>query len=704
MSFSTRELLSVFEPGGPLSHEIESFEPRPQQLEMAREVALVLEHSGRLVVEAPTGVGKSLAYLIPALGWARSAGLPVVVATYTRALQDQLRNADAPVALRVLNSRGTVAVLKGRANYLCRRRLGRAMSLAPAGQQSSFQRLMDWADRTTTGDFSECDVLDAEELSMLQPRIASDARACAGNLCSPAEGCFFKRARALAAQADIIIVNHALLTIELLGEKGMLPDHGALIVDEAHHLEDAATRQMTITVGGRRMKLAGEAAQASGGDGVGAVVKKLLATWDKKQVDPIRENLADWQKSAGTAAARGEAWFGRMNVGSEPVGADSRKRYVDATELLKLCPSDSDALIAAVNDTVRRGALLLFDLTEGTALAPDPDEARAACAELETNLAEWKKIQEALDIALHPDGTASDWIHWKEWGDREHFSLVAAPSDVAGPLGQRLRERHQRVVMTSATLTVGGEFDHILRRLGLPDDSATLALDSPFDFASSVRVLSVADAPDPRDADYAEHLARGIEELVLATRRKSLALFTSYSMLRDVAARLSGPLELAGVRVSAQGRDGSVGSLLRQFRKPGAALLLGTASFWEGIDLPGESLEILVVTRLPFPVPSDPLVEARGEELRQAGRDPFMNYSVPEAVLKLKQGFGRLIRRQGDRGVVAILDGRFLTARYGGLFRSALPCPPERCTDHHHLADRARDWMSRELVAEAEAS
>lgn len=703
MPFSTTELLSVFEPGGPLSHEIDQFEPRPQQLEMAREVALVLEHTGRLVVEAPTGVGKSLAYLIPALAWARSAGLPVVVATYTRALQDQLRTADAPVALRVLNSRGTVAVLKGRANYLCRRRLGRVMSLAPPGQQKLFQRLMDWADRTTTGDFSECDMLDGEELSLLMPRVASDARACAGNLCSPAEGCFFKRARALAGQADIIIVNHALLTIELLGEKGMLPDHGALIVDEAHHLEDAATRQMTLIVGARRLKSAGEAAQASSGDGVGALIKKLLATWDKKQADPIRENLAEWQKAAGTAGARGEAWFGRLNSGDEAIGVDSRKRYTDGAELAKLCPVESNALVSTINDTVRRGAGLLFELTDGTTLAPDPDEARAACAELEANLAEWKKIQEALDITLHPDGAGSDWIHWKEWGDRDHFSLVAAPSDVAGPLGQRLRERHERVVMTSATLTVGGAFDHILRRLGLPVDSATLSLDSPFDFASSVRVLSVADAPDPRDPNYADHLARGIEELVLATRRKSLALFTSYSMLRDVAGRLSGPLEAAGVRVTAQGRDGSVGSLLRQFRKPGAALLLGTASFWEGIDLPGESLEVLVVTRLPFPVPSDPLVEARGEELKQSGHDPFMNYAVPEAVLKLKQGFGRLIRRQGDRGVVAILDGRFLTARYGGLFRSALPCPPERCTDHHHLAERARDWMSANPVAEAEA-
>ncbi|HEX7880080.1 MAG TPA: ATP-dependent DNA helicase [Candidatus Eisenbacteria bacterium] len=703
MPFTTTELLSVFEPGGPLSHEIEGFEPRRQQVEMAREVALVLEHGGRLVVEAPTGVGKSLAYLLPSLAWARSAGVPVVVATFTRALQDQLRNADAPIALAVLNSRGTVAVLKGRANYLCRRRLGRAMSAAPPGQQKVFERLMDWADRTSSGDFAECDTLGAEELALIAPRVASDARACAGNLCSPAEGCFFKRARALAAQADVIIVNHALLTIELLGEKGMLPDHGALVVDEAHHLEDAATRQMTISVGGRRMKAAGENVQATGGDGAGAVVKKLLTAWRNDEADPVRAVLADWQKAAGTAGARGEVWFGRLNAGPGPVGGDLRQRYTDAAGLAAMAPGETGELTRSVDETVRLGARLLYELNEAATQSPDPDETRAAAAEVESALSEWKGIQEALDITLHPEGAGSEWVHWREWGDREHWNLVAAPRDVSGPLGQRLRERQERIVLTSATLTVGGHFDHILRRLGLPIDAATLALDTPFDFASSVRVFSVANVPDPRDADYGRHLARTIEELVHATKRKSLALFTSYAMLREVTPQLAA-LEDAGVRVLAQGKDGSVASILRQFKKPGPALVLGTASFWEGIDLPGELLEILVVTRLPFPVPSDPIVEARGDELKLAGHDPFMSYSVPEAVLKLKQGFGRLIRRQGDKGVVAILDGRFLTARYGGLFRSALPVAPERCTDAHDLAGRARDWMAADPVVAGEAS
>ena len=339
---------------------------------------------------------------------------------------------------------------------------------------------------------------------------------------------------------------------------------------------------------------------------------------------------------------------------------------------MRLCPADPAALSGAVDEVVGRGSSVWRALNDAATLAPDPDEARAAAAEVDASLSEWREIQQALDITLHPDETGRGWILWREWGERDQFSLVAAPADVAGPLGTRLRERHDRAVFTSATLTVGGSFDHILARLGLPMDAATLALDSPFDFASAVRVLALGDGPDPREAHYPEYLARSIEELVMATRRKSLVLFTSYQLLRAVAEKVTAPLEGAGIRVTAQGRDGPVSTLLRQFRRPGTALLLGTASFWEGIDLPGEALEVLVVTRLPFPVPSDPVVEARGEELSRAGRDPFMNYSVPEAVLKLKQGFGRLIRRQQDRGVVAILDGRFLTARYGGLFRSEI--------------------------------
>jgi ATP-dependent DNA helicase DinG len=693
MPFDVEAVTRLLEAGGPLEEHLKPYEPRASQTTMAREVSLVFQHGGRLVVEAPTGVGKSLAYLLPSILWARSSGRPVVVATFTRALQDQLLRHDSPIASEVVGGGSTIVALKGRGNYLCRRRLLKAMSVAPPTQARLWETVADWAAETETGDLSELDGLDPDEMAFVTSRVASDSEACSGNRCSAAEGCFWKRARALAAQADVLILNHALLTIELLGERGMLPNHGALIVDEAHHLEDAATRQMTLTIGARRMKALGERSQSES-DGVAGLVKRVLSTWGETEAAEIRPLLKAWQKSAGMAAARGEVWFSRLNSGDEYVAAESRRRYRDPGELKRICPTDPGEFIDQVEEGRGDGRRLLSAFGEAAAVSPDPVFAEEAVVELESVLKEWDAVSLGLEIVLHPEGIGGDWVHWKEWSDRETFNLVAAPADISGPLGASLRERYDRVVLTSATLAVGEAFDHVLRRLGLPGSTATLALDSPFDFPAAVKLLSVLDAPDPRDVGYAAYLARAIEELVLATRRKTLVLFTSYALLRDVAALVKAPLENSGVKVSAQGRDGSASTLLRKFRRPGPALLLGTASFWEGIDLPGEALEVLVVTRLPFPVPSDPLVESRCDNLKEMGYDPFLTFSVPEAVLKLRQGFGRLIRRQGDRGIVAVLDGRFLNARYGRVFQGALPCPVDRCADLFEVAEKAQAWMA----------
>lgn len=691
MPFEAEHVRGLFEAGGVVSRAIPGFEARESQVTLALEVALVLQHGGRLVAEAPTGVGKSLAYLVPGLLWALETRQPVVVATGTRALQDQLIGKEGPLAVHLAGPGARLAVLKGRANYLCRRRLARAMAVAPPAQQPLWARLAEWAGDTETGDLTECDLLSPEELLIVQSRAASDAEACAGPRCTPSEGCFFKKARMQAAQADILIINHALLGIELLGEPGLLPQHAALVVDEAHHLESAAVQQLTHVVGARRFHALGERALSTSGDGVGALVTRLLRTWGSDEARPAVEALATWQKAFGTAVAHGANWFSRLNGPADP--GDSRRRYRTDAELAALCPLPFEELSTAVAAATKPGTRLLEALGDAGPGSPDPVVSAEVAAEVASLLKEWEEMRETLDRVLEPEGIGADDVCWKEAATGDGFNLVSAPADVSKPLGQSLEGRYDRLVLTSATLSVGGDFDHLLRRWGLSSATPTLSLSSPFHFEDAVRLLAIGAAPDPRGDDYAAFLADAIVRLVGATGRKSLALFTSYALLRSVTTRVQAPLEAAGVRVTAQGRDGAAAGLLRRFRQPGAALLLGTASFWEGVDLPGDELELLIVTRLPFPVPNDPLVEARSERLRESGLDPFQALSVPEAVLRFRQGFGRLIRRQTDRGIVAVLDPRFLAARYGRLFQRALPCPTERCATIGEMADRAAAWF-----------
>ena len=620
----------VFAPDGPLARTLPGYAPRAQQLAMARAVQRHMAAGGMAAIEAGTGTGKTFAYLVPAL----LAGQRVVIATGTRHLQDQLFQRDLPLLRRALGAGLEVAQLKGRANYLCWHRLERARARSRA-EAAELQQVVDWGRQTRSGDIAELATLGEDW--PLWPRVTSTADNCLGGDCEHYQDCFIVRARRDAQRADLVIVNHHLLAADLaLKEEGfgeLLPGAEVFVVDEAHQLAEVIARFFGQGFSTRQCL---------------GLVRDLLA--EQRQDAPDMQDLADRAHGFGQA----------VDALHRALGGQGERRPWQALA--------TEPAVAAALATLRER---LADLRQVLETAAPRGKGLASCHERAG------RLQERLEMAASepPPGH----VGWVE-SHRRSFSVHFTPVDVA-PLFQEQLERLEAAwIFTSATLTVDGRFDYFCQRLGVQPDEC-LQLGSPFDYQRNSLLFLPPDMPDPTASAYAGRLVALALDLLRASHGRAFLLFTSHAALRRVAEGLAGRLPYPILRQGEAPRA----ELLRRFRELGNAVLLGTSSFWEGVDVRGPALSLVMIDRLPFASPADPVTAARIQALRAAGGNAFFDYQVPQAVIALKQGVGRLIRDPGDRGVLVLCDPRVTRRGYGRLFLDSLP-PMRRVRDIGEVA------------------
>lgn len=643
--FDFDAIAELLDANSAIANQLPHFERRPQQLAMAAHVADAFHEGHHLAIEAGTGVGKTLAYLVPAVELATRTNSRVVVSTHTIALQEQLIAKDIPLVLSAFDTDIRAELVKGRRNYLGLRRL-RIASERQRGSECddaslrTLHTIEDWAYETNDGSLSDLPVMPNMEM---WERVRSESNNCQGRRCPTFAECFYQRARRRAEAAKVLVVNHALFVSDLVlrqHDRNVIPDYDYVIIDEAHNFASVATDHFGVSVSNVQIQhLLSQLFNDRTGRGF------LASVGDERQRDAV---IA----AAGTCTTFfNDVWGWQSSRGREN------------GRVVAPLPFDN-ALSEALHGVAERLRPLADDLPNDD----DKTESRSYVERL-TDAAEQLRLIHEQDLSEH--------VYWidTESRDKSRITLHAAPLNIGPQLQRLLFDRVNNVVLTSATLATAGKepFAHLLDSLGWPD-AKTVQLDSPFNYEEQVTVHVEAGMPEPSNYEaFADAAARAIAHYARKTEGRAFALFTSYRMLGNVATQVRNELEIEGYTILQQGQDGSRSQLLQEFRDTPRAVLFGTDSFWQGVDVAGDALQNVIITRLPFTFPDRPLYEARLDHIRQSGGNPFFDYQVPDAILRLRQGFGRLVRSQRDKGIVVLLDPRVVTKRYGRQFLDSLP-------------------------------
>lgn len=694
------EVSAILEPGGEFARYFPEFEHRYQQVEMMRGVTVALSEGRHLLVEAGTGIGKSFAYLIPSGLWALQNEQRVIISTNTINLQDQLINKDIPDLKAALGWDLRAMVLKGRSNYLCPRRLESLRKRGPnnAEEMRVLAKVLVWLTGTRTGDRGELNLNNPAE-RYVWGRLSAEDEGCTAENClkSTAGACPFYRARQAAQNAHIIIVNHALLLADVATGYRVLPEYDYLIIDEAHHLEDATTNALSYRVTRADVD---RIMRELGGPSAGALGWLLTAT--QNILDPTEFAALNQLVQLTTDYAFQveqltrqffstiDHFLGEQREGRR-VGKYAHQARIHAATRIQPSWSDVEVAWDEIQGSLQPLITTLGKIIQGLAeihdsLAESDEEIYGTLSNIYRRFVDYNDHINALVFEPEPDR-----VYWAEaHPDGRHFSLHAAPLHIGPMMEHYLWREKPAVILTSATMTTAGEFDYIRGRLNA-QDAYELALGSPFDYETSTLLYLVNDIPEPSDHNgHFRAVIKGLIDLGVATGGRTLALFTSYDQLRRVAQAVSPVLAKYDIVTYEQGGGASPHALLETFRNSDRAVLLGTRAFWEGVDIPGEALSSLMIVKLPFDVPSDPIIAARSETFE----DAFYQYQLPEAILRFRQGFGRLIRTQQDRGVVAIFDRRILTKQYGRYFIDSLPTCQLRVGSLADLPHAVEGWLN----------